>query len=73
MESLGKAGVRDRCLNVLPAWDSTICWEKKRKKPASKDAGAKQYISVTLREVHGMFWGHKNDFCVHQGGDKDGF
>lgn len=47
--------------------------KKKRKKPASKDAGAKQYISVTLREVHGMFWGHKNDFCVHQGGDKDGF
>lgn len=29
--------------------------EKKKKKPASKDAGAKQYISVTLREVHGMF------------------
>ena len=54
MESLDKAGVRDGCLNVLPAWDSTICWEKK-KNPASKDAAAKQYISVTLREVHGMF------------------
>ena len=61
MESLDKAGVRDGCLNVLPAWDSTICWKKKKnkkqtkKKTASKDAAAKQYISVTLREVHGMF------------------
>lgn len=27
----------------------------KKKYAASKDAGAKQYINVTLREVRGMF------------------
>ena len=49
----------DVLMYSLPGTARSVGKKKKqktnKKKTASKDAAAKQYISVTLREVHGMF------------------